>query len=479
MRRRRHQHVGHHRHAGDAAEGARQQGRLVVAPGEEPRPVQRHRRHQFGIGEQGAPGARHPSAERRRRVRAVSVLEGEDQLAAGGVVDHGRAGSAEGRTLAAAGAAGDALAGVELERHAAAPAQRRPDEADPLPAGRAQRAGHVDDGAAAQALGRQHGVEGAPRQPAQRRGGDPGEGVYGRAGLCHSATMNDAVAVFNRASVRRHRDRAAATIDAHGFLFAAVGERLADRLDDVKRRFPVALDLGCHGGELGRALRGRGGIETVIQCDLSPRMAARARRRGVPTLAADEELLPFAEASFDLILSCLSLHWVNDLPGALVQMRRALRPDGLLLAAMFGGGTLKELRAALAEAEIAVRGGLSPRVAPFADVRDAGDLLARAGFALPVADADTITVSYADPLTLMRELRGMGETNAVTERGKGFTRRAVLFEAAARYREAFGDAEGRVPCTFQVITMTAWAPHPSQPKALRPGSAEAGLADAL
>ena len=289
--------------------------------------------------------------------------------------------------------------------------------------------------------------------------------------------MSEIVTVFDRRNVRRNRDRAAPGLVDHGFLFAEVAERLADRLDDVRRRFPLALDLGCHDGLLGRVLGARGDIETLVQCDLSPAMARRARTAEMarrartaddrPVLAADEEFLPFAGASFDLVLSCLSLHWVNDLPGALVQARRCLRADGLFLAAMLGGETLKELRAALAEAEIAVDDGLSPRVAPFADVRDAGDLLARAGFALPVADADTITVSYPDPLALMRDLRGMGENNAVAGRRKVFTRRALIMEAAARYQAMFGDADGRVPATFQVVYLTAWAPDASPATAPR------------
>ncbi len=282
--------------------------------------------------------------------------------------------------------------------------------------------------------------------------------------------------VFNRRVVRLHRDRAAPVLDDHGFLLDEVGERLADRLTDVKRRFPFALDLGCHAGGMGRLLGRRGGIETLVQCDLSPQMA---RRAGGLSLAADEEALPFAESSFDLVLSCLSLHWVNDLPGALVQIRRALKPDGLFLAAMLGGETCRELRTALAEAEVACEGGLSPRVSPFADVRDAGQLLQRAGFALPVVDCDTITVSYAEPLKLMRDLRLMGEGNALIDRRKGFTRRATMMDAAARYREMFGDERGRVTATFQAITMTAWAPDPSQPKPLAPGSAKVRLAEAL
>lgn len=288
--------------------------------------------------------------------------------------------------------------------------------------------------------------------------------------------MPDSMTVFDRAVVRRRRDRAAAALAAHDFLHREVAERLADRLDDVNRCFPRALDLGCHTGTLAGALAGRGGIETLVHCDLSAGMAALAP---APAVAGDEEALPFAEGAFDLVLSSLSLHWVNDLPGALTQIRRALKPDGLFLAAMPGGQTLKELRQALAEAEIAEEGGLSPRISPFVDVRDAGNLLLRAGFALPVADIETITVSYPDPLRLVRDLRGAGEANAVIERRRSPSRRSTLFAALARYHELFADAEGRVPATVQVIYLTAWAPDPSQPKPLRPGSAGSRLADAL
>ncbi|WP_316979768.1 methyltransferase domain-containing protein [Shumkonia mesophila] len=288
--------------------------------------------------------------------------------------------------------------------------------------------------------------------------------------------MADPMTVFDRRTVRLHRERAAKGLESFDFLFAEVGERLADRLDDVTRRFPMALDLGCHTGILAGRLAGRGGIETLVACDLSEAMA---RRAGPLALAADEERLPFAEGVFDLVLSNLSLHWVNDLPGALVQIRRALRPDGLFLGALFGGATCRELRQALAEAEIAQEGGLSPRVSPLAEVRDAGNLLQRAGFALPVADSDTLTVSYADPLKLMADLRGMGEANAALARRRTPTRRATLAAAAKRYQSLFAAADGRVPATFEVIYLTAWAPHPSQQKPARPGSAKARLADAL
>ena len=291
--------------------------------------------------------------------------------------------------------------------------------------------------------------------------------------------MTDSMQIFDRAAVRRHRDRAAASLPAHDFLLREVADRLADRLQDVTRRFPQALDLGSHAGSLHDVLAGRGGIERLVQCDLSLPLIRQAAANGQPALAADEEFLPFAPESFDLVLSVLSLHWVNDLPGTLLQLRQALKPDGLLLAALLGGETLTELRAALMQAEIEQEQGASPRVSPFADVRDAGALLQRAGFALPVVDVDRIKVTYPNALALMRELRGMGESNAVRERRTNGSRRATLLRAAALYEELFADPEGRLPATFDVIYLTAWAPHESQSQPLRPGSAKTRLADAL
>ncbi len=290
--------------------------------------------------------------------------------------------------------------------------------------------------------------------------------------------MGDPINIFDRRLLRRRRDRAAAGFADHDFLVREVAARLADRLDDITRRFPCVLDLGCHDGTFGRALAGRGGIETLVQADLSPVMAARARAGG-PALVLDEEALPFAETSFDAVFSLLGLHWVNDLPGALIQIRRALKPDGLLLAAMFGGDTLIELRQSLMQAEIDTVGGAGPRVSPFAELRDAGGLLQRAGFALPVVDADTVTVTYADPLALMRDLRGMGETNAVHDRPRQTLRRDTFARAAEIYRDRFTQADGRIPATFQIITLTAWAPAASQQQPLAPGTAKSRLADAL
>lgn len=275
------------------------------------------------------------------------------------------------------------------------------------------------------------------------------------------------IAVFDRRAVRLHRDRAARNFAQHDFLFREAGERLAERLDGINRRFPRAADIGCRNGFMRDALRGRAGIETVVGTDMS------ARYR--PDVVADEEFIPFADGSLDLVVSCLALHWVNDLPGALIQIRRALKPDGLFLGAMLGGETLAELRAAFMEAELAEEGGVSPRGSPLAGLQDAAGLLQRAGFALPVADSETITVTYAEPFALLRELRGMGETNAAAARRRTFSRRATLFGAAARYPVR----DGRISATFEILFLAGWAPHESQQQPKRPGSATARLADAL
>jgi NADH dehydrogenase [ubiquinone] 1 alpha subcomplex assembly factor 5 len=285
--------------------------------------------------------------------------------------------------------------------------------------------------------------------------------------------------VFDRNLVRAHRDRAAKTWEDFDFLHKEVAERLCDRLDDVVRGFPMALDLGCHGGDIAEVIQGRGNVETLIQCDVSEGMAKRADQQKATTLVADEELLPFGHETFDLIVSNLSLHWVNDLPGALLQINRALKPDGLFIGTMFGIESLRELRQCLSDAEMEVDGGISPRISPFADVRDAGMLLQRAGFNLPVVDADAITVSYENPMKLLKDLKGMGENNKVIERRKKFTKRSLIFKAMQRYMEEFIDDDGRFPATFQIMYLTAWKPDPSQQKPLQPGSAQNKLADAL
>jgi SAM-dependent methyltransferase len=280
--------------------------------------------------------------------------------------------------------------------------------------------------------------------------------------------------VFDQHAVRLHRLRAARQGGAE-FLFEEVAERLAERLHDIRRRFPLAVEIGARGPALARILGGAGGIERLVPLADHPALLPA----DPPGAVASAEFLPLRGGSVDAALSCLALHWVDDLPGTLLQLRHALKPDGLFLAALLGGETLRELRQVLLEAEIAEEGGAGPRVSPFADLRDMAGLLQRAGFAMPVADLDTITVTYPDALALMHDLRAMGETNAVRERRRSFTRRATLFRAAALYGERFALPDGRVPATFQVIFLAGWAPHESQPKPLRPGSARARLADAL
>ncbi|WP_324615111.1 methyltransferase domain-containing protein [Hyphomicrobium album] len=262
----------------------------------------------------------------------------------------------------------------------------------------------------------------------------------------------------------------------HDFLLARVANELADRLGIVQRRFPLAVNVGAHHGLLSRRLRGLAGIERIVDVDSTAQLLTDAVDMRV---VADEEALPFADASIDLIVSALSLQLVNDLPGTLVQMRRALRPDGLLLAALLGGATLHELRDAWLAAEAEISGGASPRVAPFADVRDLGGLLQRAGFALPVVDSETVTVTYADPLSLMHEIKAMGASNMLVARRRQPVTRGLVLRAAEIYADRFGAADGRVPATFEIVTLTAWAPDESQPKPLRPGSAQTRLADAL
>ncbi len=248
-----------------------------------------------------------------------------------------------------------------------------------------------------------------------------------------------------------------------------VALRLLDRLDDTTRSFSRALDVGGR-GVVAPLLQARG-IATV-STDLSPAMAACA---GGVAIAADEERLPFAPASFDLIIANLSLHGVNDLPGAMIQLRQALMPDGLFLAALPALGTLAELRNALTEAESELVSGASPRVAPFPDLHDAAALLQRAGFALPVVDLENISLLYSTPFALLRDLRHAGEANATQLRSRRTPHRALFPAALARMR----GADGSMRVTLRLAMLTGWAPGPGQPQPLRPGSAQTSLAEAL
>lgn len=286
----------------------------------------------------------------------------------------------------------------------------------------------------------------------------------------------DPLRIFDRALLARRRRRVAATAVEHDFLLARVADELAERLSIIKRRFPLAANVGAHHGLLSRRIRGLAGVERIIDVDGTARLLSDA---GDMRVVADEEALPFADASLDLVVSALALQLVNDLPGALVQIRRALKPDGLFLAALAGGETLSELRQAFARAETEVEGGVSPRVAPFVDVREMGALLQRAGFALPVTDVERITVRYASPAALMRDLRSMGATNMLVERRRTPLRRATLARMMEDYAARFADADGRIRASFEIVWLSGWSPHESQQQPLRPGTARMRLADAL
>jgi SAM-dependent methyltransferase len=291
--------------------------------------------------------------------------------------------------------------------------------------------------------------------------------------------MPDDAYIFDRRALRARRDRAARArvLDAApDFLLRWAVDDIADRLALIRRRFPIAVDLGAHHGLLAARLRASGDHDLVVALESS---AALLKHIDGARVRADEETLPFGDGRLDLVVSALSLQFVNDLPGLLVQIRRALRPDGLLLATLVGGDTLVELREAFLRAEAQGERGASPHVAPMADARALGSLLQRAGFALPVVDSDRVSVTYETPLALMRDLRAMGATNVLADRSRRPMRRDVLFKACELYAERFPAEGGRVRATFELITLTAWGPHESQQTPLAPGSATTRLADVL
>jgi 2-polyprenyl-3-methyl-5-hydroxy-6-metoxy-1,4-benzoquinol methylase len=273
----------------------------------------------------------------------------------------------------------------------------------------------------------------------------------------HTNRMNEQIHIFDRALVRGHRNRAAAGYAfRHRALCEEVAERLLDRLADVKRSFPRILDLGAHDGYLAQRLAQRA-ESFVVATDMAERMLGKGKG-GYPVRAvADEEFLPFEDGSFDLIVCNLSLHWVNDLPGALAQIKRALRPDGLFLATILGGNTLFELRSSLLEAELALMGGISPRLSPNIDLQTASVLLQRAGFSLPVTDQEIVMLSYSDAFALMRDVRGMGESNAQEQRSRIIVPRQLFDLANRLYKERFALPNGRIPATFDVIFMHGWS----------------------
>ncbi len=278
--------------------------------------------------------------------------------------------------------------------------------------------------------------------------------------------------VFNRDIVRQRRERAANKFSEHAFLTQEISSHLIDNLKDIKRSYDHILNMNVAIDQNDPAFKNN----LVVNQDLSVAMLA-----GKPgfSVQADEEFFPFKNSSFDLILSCLTLHWVNDLPGSLSQIHRCLKPDGLFMAAIYGGETLHELRSAMMKAETNIRGGVSPHISPFVDVRDAGTLMQRAGFSLPVVNTERITVTYPDAFALMKELKAMGENNALINRYKGLSSKQMMLETAKIYHDQFANEKGRIPATFDIIYLQGWFPHESQQKPLKPGSGQMSLKDAL
>ncbi len=278
--------------------------------------------------------------------------------------------------------------------------------------------------------------------------------------------------LFDYNALRHARTRAGRHRNTYGFLHDRVAREMAERLTMIRKDFPRALYSGVPLPEpLEQAIKQAGGIDTLINMDIVKHRSS--------TLTAREDSLPLGGDTLDAFISTLNLHSLNDLPGALAQINHALRPDGLFMAALFGGETLHELRACLMKAEMNVRGGVSPRIAPFVDKQQMGSLLQRAGFALPVIDSDILSVTYKDAFSLMRDLRFMGENNIITQRDKSFAGRPLFSETNSLYKNKFAEKDGRILATFEIIYLIGWAPHDSQQKPLCPGSAQVSLAEIL
>lgn len=278
--------------------------------------------------------------------------------------------------------------------------------------------------------------------------------------------MSDIPHIFDDQLRRRRREKVAGQLASTDFLLKPISIELSERLQAIHREFQTFV---CHGaGHLSQMI-----ASGCIATDTTQNSSQ------VGQIVLDEAALPFAPAAIDAFASVLTLHALNDLPGALAQIRHALRPDGLFIAALFGGDTLVELRKSFADAELEIDGGVSPRVFPFADLRDAGALLQRAGFALPVADSEKLVVHYESPIRLLHDLRHMAESNVLFDRRRTFLRRSVLFRTLEIYAANYADSTGRVRATFEVLYLTGWAPHESQQKPLQPGSGKVSLADIL
>ncbi len=280
--------------------------------------------------------------------------------------------------------------------------------------------------------------------------------------------MTDNIFIFDRNLIRKKRNRSAKHLKEHGFLVDWSLKNIKTRLQDIKKDFPKALQIGCRSTFPDKE---KFGIEKFYTLDIAEKLS--------PDIQADEELLPFATKSFDLIISPLNLHSTNDLPGTLAQIKNCLKDDGVFIGAMFGGETLHELRDIMNKVEIEISGGLSPHIAPFADMQQMGSLIQRAGFNLPVIDSEKIKVTYDNVFKLIQDLRLMGEGNALIARKKSFSNRQFFTRVAEEYAKNFSEENGKIEATFEIIFLIGWAPHESQQKPLKPGSAETSLADAL
>ena len=288
--------------------------------------------------------------------------------------------------------------------------------------------------------------------------------------------MMKAPEIFDNQQICRNRDRAALHFDQADFLKLIAVDRLKDRLDLIRRSFDKVIDVGAHGGYAARHLSSHEKIGSITSFDPSFEFVKQASLHGASHQMM-VEALPDDISPCDAVVSLLYLHQVNDLPKLMRQMANALTPDGLFFAILFGGRTLQELRASLAAAEEEVTGGMSAHVAPMADIKDVGGLLQHAGLAMPVADSEVITVTYSSLFVLMKELRLMGEGNALKGRLNHLSRREIFMRAAAIYQERYGLDDGQIPATFELISLTGWKPDKSQPQALRPGSAKSAITD--
>lgn len=293
------------------------------------------------------------------------------------------------------------------------------------------------------------------------------------------AIQNANLKLFDMARLRRNRCRAAGEYDSFAFLKEYVSNELVERVHDVTRQFDFALDWGSHDGRGASKLIKSKRVKQAICLDISPQFARNARNRGLSAISAPFDNVPFTQKSFDLFVSTLSLHWVNDIPKLLIDVNRSLKPDGFFVVALYGAGTLKEFRRSLIEAEIENTGGARNRLPPLPNLQDMATLLQQTGFALPVADTETVTVRYSSSSKLLSDIRGMGEQAPIFNVRENPTSRNLLKLTDQIYRKNHQEEDGKIPATFQIIWLSGWSPSPDQPKALRPGSAKHSLAEAV